>query len=329
MREEQIYSTMVLHENILYCDNLEDFKKEILGSVQDQRKLWQNKINTIMEENGYSLTEFAGLCKVSRVAVKKWCDGAVPQNRELFIRIGFAAHYDLEQMNQFLKRFGKLPALYPKDLEDSVYIFVLNSQRLPHTYAMCETILNQIRVSMQDEDESGDCNDTVQMLTDLMNLETEQEMLNFVHEHSQAYKSAYEKFYEYIKGFVEKNSRDTVSGKTYSLNGLANLQGWSSSLRKCVSAIYQGNYFPMRRKVIALGLFLNMDLDQINTSLQLANMEELYAKNPLESAIIYALEDAKLNDMIFCDGSVELYEYVCQVLRDLQIPDAEEFIQGL
>lgn len=329
MKEDKIYSTTVLYENILYCDNLEDFRKEIMGCVQSQRVLWKDKINDIIKENGYNLTELAKLCGVSRVAVKKWCDGAIPQNRELFIRIGFAAHYELEEMNRFLKRFGCFPALYPKSLEDSVYIFVLNSPRLPHTYHMCETLLNQIRMSIQEEDEEGECNDTVQLLTELMDLETEQEMLSFVRENSLAYKNAYRKFYDYIIKFIEENSKDAVSGKRYSIHALANFQGWSSSLRKCVSAIYKGSYFPMRRKVIALGLFLNMNLEQINTSLSLAYMEELYAKNPLESAIIYALEDAKLKDMIFCDGSVELYDYVCSVLRELQIPEAEEFIQGL
>lgn len=339
-RVNDSYATTILHEQILNCDNLEDFSREILDSLQSQRVLWQKKITTIIEENGYNVSAFAALCGVSRMAVKKWCDGALPQSRDAFIRIGFAAHYDLEEMNLFLKRFGRFPALYPKSLEDSVYIFVLHSETIPHTYAMCEKILNQVHILMNEEagaalelglteEESFDAENTVSILSELLSVETEQELLQFARKNSKAYKSAYEKFYEYIKGFIEENSKDAVTGESYSLHAFANLQGWSSSLRKCVSAIYKGNYFPLRRKVIALGLFLNMDLDQINTSLRLANMEELYAKNPLESAIIYALEDARLNDMIFCDGSVELVEYVCKVLRELKIPEAEEFVLGL
>ena len=326
------YTTTVLHEHILNCDNLEDFSRDILDSLQSQRMLWQKKITEIMEENGYSISGFASLCGVSRMAVKKWCDGALPQSRDLFIRIGFAAHYNLEEMNQFLKRFGRFPALYPKSLEDSVYIFVLNSETIPHNYGMCERILNQVQVYMNEQArdiDAAECSDTVQILTELLSVETEQELLAFAKKNSQSYKSAYERFYQYIRSFIEENSKDAVTGEPCSLNAFANLQGWSSSLRKCVSAIYQGNYFPLRRKVIALGLFLNMDLDQINTALRFANMEELYARNPLESAIIYGLEDARLNDMIFCDGSLELVDYVCEVLRKLEIPEAEEFVQGL
>lgn len=329
LKESTPYNTEVLREHISYCDNLEDFSKEILCLSQGQRTLWKEKIASIMKESGYSLAALAKLCQVSHVAVRKWCDGSLPQSRELFIKIGFAAHYDLEEMNYFLNRYGCYPALYSKSLEDSVYIFVLSSDKIPHTYAMCERLLEQLRLSIQGEEEDGACGDTVQMLADLTNLETERELISFVQKNSGAYKSAYQNFYDYIKNFVEENSRDAVSGKRYSLHAFADLQGWSSSLRKCVSAIYKGNYFPMRRKVIALGLFLNMNLNQMNIALRLANMDELYVKNPLESAIIYALEDARLNDLIFCDGSLELVNYVCEVLQQLQIPEAEEFVRSL
>lgn len=329
MKTGKFYNTQLLQEHISYCDNLEDFSKEILSVTRELRVLWKEKITSIMQESGYTLAALAKLCKVSHVAVKKWCDGALPQSRELFIRIGFAANYDLEEMNHFLMRYGNYPALYAKSLEDSVYIFVLSSDKIPHTYAMCERVLAQLQLSIQGEEETEDYGDTVQMLMDLTSLETEQELISFVQKNSAAYQSAYQGFYEYIKDFVEENSTDSISGKQYSLHAFAEMQGWSSSLRKCVSAIYKGTYFPMRRKVIALGLFLNMNLNQINVALRLANMEELYAKNPLESAIIYALEDARLNDMIFCDGSLELVNYVCAVLQQLQIPEAEEFVRSL
>lgn len=341
MEKQNLYSTQLLHEHILYCDNQEDFKKEILDSLQSQRMLWKEKVSSIMEEKGYNLTAFAKLCKVSRVAVKKWCDGSLPQSRELFVRIGFAADYNLTQMNQFLQRFGRYPALYPKSLEDSVYIFVLNSETLPHTFAMCEEIEQKIHSAVLEEkrdaalQETGsieeadyDCS-TAALLTGLLDVETETQMASFVQKNKEAYRHAYENFYAYVKAFIEKNNTDIVTGKTGSLHALAELQNWSSSLRKCAASIYRGEYFPQRRKVIALGLYLNMNLEQLNIALCLAGMEELYAKNPLESAIIYALQDAELNDMIACDGNVEAYEYVCKVLKELQIPEAEEFISGL
>lgn len=349
MNEQNLYSTQVLHEHILYCDNQEDFRREILNSLKGQRALWKEKISSIMEEKGYNLTTLAAMCGVSRVAVKKWCDGSLPQSRDLFIRIGFAAGYNLGQMNQFLQRFGRYPALYPKSLEDSVIIFVLNSEKFPHTYTTREMIRQQIESEVRQakcelngaktddatdsvfdiSDSADDVCSTVHMLSGIMSVETASEMADFVQKNSEAYLHAYENFYSYIRLFIEKNNIDPVTGKPCSIHALAELQGWSSSLRKCVAAIYKGDYFPGRRKVISMGLHLNMNLNQINVALSLAGMEELYAKNPLESGIIYALCDADLNDMIVCDGSVELFEYVCEVLRDLEIPEAEEFLNSV
>lgn len=349
MENEKLYSTRVLHEHILFCDNQEDFRREILDSLKSQRMLWKEKIVAIMNEKGYTLTSLATLCGVSRVAVKKWCDGSLPQSRDLFIRIGFAAGYNLEQMNQFLQRFGRYPALYPKSLEDSVIIFVLNSEQFSHTYESCEMLRQEIENAVRQANYEANCAgtddarntacdisyvteddcSTVHMLTGLLKVETASEMAEFVQKNSEAFLHAYENFYAYIRLFIEKNNVDPVTGNPWSLHALAEMQGWSSSLRKCVSAIYRRDYFPQRRKVISLGLYLNMNLEQINIALSLAGMEELYAKNPVESGIIYALQDAELNDMIVCDGSVELFDYVCKVLQQLEIPEAEEFVNSL
>ena len=63
---------------------------------------------------------------------------------------------------------------------------------------------------------------------------------------------------------------------------MAQIQGWSSSLRQCVSAINQNKWYPTRNKVISLGLHLSMDHEQIDELLELAHMEPLCAKNARE-----------------------------------------------
>lgn len=64
------------------------------------------KMQEILAESGLTKSAFAKRCRVSRVSVDKWCKGAIPKNRETFLRIGMAAEYDLEKMNQLLRRYG-------------------------------------------------------------------------------------------------------------------------------------------------------------------------------------------------------------------------------
>ena len=84
-----------------------------------------------------------------------------------------------------------------------------------------------------------------------------------------------------------------------------------------------------RNKIISLGLHLNMDHEEVDEMLSLANMEKLYAKNPFELAIIYILEDAVLNNMVCTNGSDKLCQYARSVLQQLDIPEIEEFLSEL
>lgn len=301
----------------------------MLANVKKHKEVWKEKINAIIKDSGYSKTEFAKLCSVSRVMIMKWCNGAFPQSRETFIKIGFAANYDLQEMNLFLQRYGKYPALYAKTLEDSVCIFVLSSSYIPHTYKECEKIIEKIKSEMQVEEKTSMSYETSKVLNNIINLSTEMELLEFIKTNSAVYQDAYRKFYAYVEACLRVNAMDWSSEKVRSTYSLAEDQKWSSSLRQCISKIHNKCWFPMRRKVILLGLYLNMDLEQINQMLQLAQMEVLCAKNPIEGAIIYAIEDASLKNMIFQDGGNELCSYVKYVLGKLQLEDSAEFLNDL
>ena len=322
--------TGILKEKIINCDNLEDLKKEVLTNILTQKELWKEKINAIIEENHYTKSAFAELCGVSRITVTKWCNGSFPQSRELFIRIGFAANYNLQEMNQFLQRYGKYPALYAKSLQDSVCIFILNSNIVSHTYQTYKELLEKISFGEQEDNFfSESLYETSTALENILNLSTENELIEFINENRGLYQTSYQKFYGYVEAFIKFNNMDFSTGKTHSTYFLAESQQWSSSLRQCISAIHKKKWFPMRRKIISLGLHLNMDIEEINQMLEFAHMEHLCAKNPVESAIIYAVEDAKLKDMIFQDGSDELCCYVKQILEELELPDSSDFLNEL
>lgn len=326
-----LYSTDALTNEVLQCDDLEEFRRNIISGITSQSELWKERINRIIRDNNYTVNSFARACGVSRPAVVKWCRGAIPRGRDEFIRIGFAANYGYEEMNSFLRRYGKTSELYAKSLEDSACIFVLRSKTISHTFEIYQSILEKMRTALQMDSPAlnPEVMETGEALTQLLSMETEQELIRFVEENQQIYRTAYYRLYSYIEAFLLANCSDEVSGENVSVFFLAEQQEWSASLRRCVSAIRQKKWFPLRRKIIALGLHLNMDYDQINAMLELARMEPLCAKNPVECAIIYAIEDAKLLDMIFCDGGLELCEHVKNVLTELSLSDAAAIIDDL
>lgn len=328
--QADIYSTNALSEKLLQCDNLEDLKADILPKLQEQRITWQWKIEQILRENKYSVTEMARLCEVSAPSVRKWCNGSLPQSREMFLRIGFAAHYDLVEMNRFLQRYGRYPQLYAKSLEDSVCIFILSSESLPHTYQCYRRFLESMQADISGtKPDSDSVYATVELEDYITRIQDEETMRRFVAEHAGEYRNAYNKLYKYIQTYLNRNRISSVDEMQMSIQELAKQQNWSSSLRHCISEIRSGRWFPTRRKLISLGLHLNMDLDAMNQMLELAQMEKLCTKNPEETVLIFALEDAGLNDAICCDGMDVLCNYVKDIFAQLEIEEAEYILDDL
>lgn len=326
----QNYKTDELKEEIEICNDLNEFRQQILESIPKQMELWKQKMKDIIEKNGYTKTEMAELCDVSRVTIDKWCKGALPKNRETFIRIGFAAHYTIEEMNRLLTRYGRYPGLYAKSLEDLVCIFVLSSDEIPHTYEKYSYLLKVLKEELCLVDRKNDGHyDTSALLIEILNLSTEKELIEYVNANSNIFLTQYHRLYAYIEAFISLNCYDEVEDSVRSTYFLANGQQWSSSLRQCVSAIRQKKWYPVRNKIISLGLHLNMDVAQIDEMLELAHMEPLYARNPFEAAIMYALENAKLEGMIFSDGTDTLCVYVKKVLKDLSIREIDFFLNEL
>lgn len=324
------YDTVKITDFLEHCEDVEDFKNILLPKLQNQRMMWKAKIEQILTDNHYTVKQFAALCRVSEPAVRKWRNGALPQSRDMFLRIGFAAGYHVEEMNLFLKRYGRCPQLYVKTLEDSVCMFVLRSQTLPHTYECYLEVLDYIMNELQAETPAMQFSyGTVRMSEHFENLVSMDELVSFARSNASSYKEAYARLYNYVLAFVQINLYDIGDAQYASFHSMASESGWSSSLRHCISEIRNKRWFPQRHKIISLGLHLNMDLDDINKMLQYAQMEPLYAKNPVEAAVIFALEEAQLNEIIFRDGSDDLCQYVKDILTQLELADSEYLLDDL
>lgn len=165
------YSTSGLYDSVARSESLEEYKA-ILESITNQKQNWIRTINNIMRENGFTAKTMAELCGVSRQSVQKWMKGAIPKSRDTYIKIGFAAKYDLEDMNYFLQRSGCCNKLHPKCLEDSVYIFVLTSDCIEYSYKSCETIIKMLKeeISAGDKEQSVEDYSTSSLVMDIKNL---------------------------------------------------------------------------------------------------------------------------------------------------------------
>ena len=89
--EENDLETIYIKDEISKCEGIEELKERIFPMIRTQQEQWTEKINQIITESGLTKSKFAEVCGVSRVSVNKWCKGAIPKNRETFLRIGMVA----------------------------------------------------------------------------------------------------------------------------------------------------------------------------------------------------------------------------------------------
>lgn len=328
--EAQYYDTTVIRDEISKCEDIAELRERILPMLKTREEQWAKKINEIIAESGLTKSKFADVSGISRVAVSKWCNGAVPKNRETFLKIGMAAGYGLEQMNQLLQRYGQYPALYSKSLEDCVCIFVLNQNYGQDALTKYQYILDKIKENLIKGEKAEQENLATELLdAKLSDIKNPEDLERFISENSEVFATAYHKLYAYIKMHIMANYQN-YGGSVFEL---AQRQGWSSSLRQCVSAIRQNKWYPTRNKIISLGLHLSMDHDQIDEMLGLAHMEPLCAKNVFESVIMFILDDASLNNMLDAESEEydpdELCRYARGILKDFNLPEVESFITEL
>ena len=324
------FETLFIEQEISKCEDLEELRERVFPMIRTQQDQWAKKIKEIIAQSKLTKSKFAELTGVSRVTVNKWCNGSIPKSRETFLRIGLVAGFYREQMNQLLQRYGRYPALYVKSLEDCVCVFVMQNGYEENTKTKNNYILNRIKdnIGMTGDVQSEDFS-TVSFDEKLSDIRDETALERFIAENSRIFEARYHKFYAYVKMHIRANY-ESFGGTVFEL---AIGQGWSSSLKQCVSAIRQGKWYPTRNKIISLGLHLSMDHEQINKMLELAYMEPLCAKNVFESVIIFILEDAALSNMLDQESEEfdpdELYMYARDILKELDLPEVESFITEL
>lgn len=324
------FETEFIREEIARCEDVEELKDRIFPMIKSQQEEWSKKVAEIISTNNYTKSKFAELCGVSRVTVDKWCKGSLPKNRETFLKIGMVAKYNLDDMNVFLQRYGQYPALYSKSLEDCVCMFVLSQNYGEEAIDKYKYILTKIKDSIvRDENATVENVSTAKFDAKLSEINDENELEQFITDNIAMFSYTYHKFYAYVKLCINTN----YPMSSTSVFDLAEGQGWSSSLRQCVSAIRQNKWYPTRNKIISLGIHLSMDHEQIDEMLQLAHMEPLCAKNIFESIIMFILDDASLNNMLDVDSDEfdpdELCRYAKEILQELELPEAASFISEL
>lgn len=291
-----------LYHSLTKCEDIRDMQL-FLDQHSEYFTTWKAFINYLLDFGGYSYTQFARLCNISRNTVISWCeDGKIPRSREQFIRIGFAVNMTLPDMNDFLQRYGKYPKLNAKSIEDAVTIFSLCNHL---NYVQClelkknfSSILNHVLEERKRNKEYVYFS-TGKLESELLSIKTLQEFETFIDKNAKAFANSYVNLSDFIDSYISLNTLGSgeIAGTLNSfLTETIDNPALIASFNTMVSKFRCHGTIPSRIHLLALGIHLGMTADDINTMLGFAGMEPLCTKDKLESIILFAAECAVIQN---------------------------------
>lgn len=316
-----------IEELIERCEDTEELKIIIHTMISTRGKQWSCKIKELIAKSGYTKSKFARLCRVGRGTIYKWCAGSIPHKRETLLRIAMATGLNVEETDDLLKYYGGYAGLYAKRIEDCVCIYVLERYQGEEAVFRYDVLLDK----MKDKISGGNLEEENDITTDifearLMSVEDERELDQFVEMNAPVFSLAYVSYRKYLMAIIG----EVCSDNNQTINGMAERQGWSASLRRSVYSICQNRWYPTRSKVISLGLHLNRNREEIDEMLEKAHMGMLSAGSVFDCTLIYILTSAGLNNVLDAGNpdydQNSLCRYARKVILELDLPEMEPLL---
>lgn len=285
---------------------------------------WKKYIIHCMEMLGLTYAKFASMTGFSKNTIKSWCtEGTLPKNRDMFIKLAFGLNLDIEHTNELLTKYGKYSELYAKDLYDAIVIYVLNKRKNDlenprYQYDALKYWFNKfedIRSTRLVDSKFNLQTMTVGVYNSIISIDRDGDFEKYIYDNKDIFFSTYSELVEFIDEFIKirkselEDENDDNPENKYSWHRIAKERNLDQSFEKMLSELRNHGIVPKREKLIALGIHLNMVASDINNMLSLAHMKELYARDKVESMLLYLLRNAVLTDPDLELGKAMKYYY--------------------
>ena len=297
--------TEKLLDKVERCEDIDDIRN-VLKLHSEFYTNWKTYINGLIDlYGGYSIHKFAAKSGFSRNTVRSWCNqGLMPRSRKEYIKLGMGLGMNEDEINRMLQRYAKYPRLYAKNIDDVIYLFAIHNHK---DFAYTERLRAALPDKFQKIEltrESARQNiiyNTSKVYQDLLTIQFEDELVSFIDDNLDMFAAVYNDLIKFIDDYIILNTFDYVN-----YIGGDNLHSFLKSKIKddrlvslfdnMVTMLRKHRVIPDKTKLIAFGLYLNMNPGDMNLMLQKAGMEPLCARDKAESVVIFALNDIFLKN---------------------------------
>lgn len=311
--------TIEFENEILDCYGRREFEL-LIEENESMFRDWESKIGPMLENgprgrvSNEQLAEGLGL-SVNCVSGFRH---AIPAKRRSVIMMAVLLRLSVPETNELLCSWAKYQKLYAKHPEDAIFIYILNNGGSDHPKALFEAywdIYTGLRKQELRKRGAAVRMDTMVLeerigrvrRADGVNPQADLEFMEMMREYIQTYEDGYQKLADYIEAqfirvceshtglLTEEELSRLKENKKITANILfRNDKSYKNRYYNRIRNIRRKHEVPKRAFLISMGIRLAMNTAQINKMLWLAGMQPLCAKDRLESALIFYLEELYL-----------------------------------
>ena len=300
-------NTRILEDKLRSCANIREYQ-HLVQEHAAQYAGWNKHICGLLrdrccreEKSNAALAQACGIKDPSYV--KKQLKDAIPAERNQVIALAMVLKLNLDETNELLVKHARYHRLYSRNPDDAIWIYIIEKRctgvpiELFEAYKKVyeEETDHFIRTSAPMHPLMGTriLQDNIRQCAAKSSRAAIQEPANdqFFREMVRQNLPDYIHAYHRLMDYLDKRMLMFPSANVM----FADNKSFKNTYYEKMRELRNEHKLPSRNFLIALGLRLAMTKKELNEMLDLASMGSLYAKDRLESAIIFLLEDLYRN----------------------------------
>ena len=312
--------TKVMENKIAACEDMEEFKL-LMQEDASMNRAWaayvKAHVTPLRDELDLTDKKLAAGCGIKSLTTVGRFKRVIPSHREHVIMIAMMLKMSVAQTDELLVKGAKFHKLYSRSPEDAIWIYLLEKGGSDMPAALFDAYWD---VYLEEYERcKGNAprrhaKGTVVVFDEIKSAARKAKAASvaaassdavyrdMVRRHIQEYHNGYWRLVEFIEKKFE-------AFRTSPNQMWENHKKFKSAYYDRMQALREDRKLPSRMFLVALGVHLEMDMEDINKMLELAGMAPLYAKDRLEGSIIFVLEEleCKMPSVFSRNGDKEKY----------------------
>lgn len=316
--------TQVLRNDIGQCENQAEYEK-LVREHSSQYESWHEHVEKLRKEQHLLKYQIAEGMDRSESTVSSFLK-KIPTKREYVIMLAAMLGLDVEGTNNLLTRWAKYQRLYAKNPDDAIWIYILSKGRCMEPAKQFEGYRSVYREELNRDQVKRTSRTTTVVGQEIEtcarqagNVSPAEDKIfrQMVRNQIPDYQAAYENLMRFLEQQMESARNAYGSPNEMFADNAYFKSNYYGKMRE----LHRDRILPSRTFLIVLGIRLNMDADAIDQLLDMAGMGPLCAKDQVEGAMVFYLEE------LYCSCPSVFFQYT-QNANDFKYYELREAAPG-